>query len=213
VLYVVSHHVNPEGSLPLTALLAAAHERRAPVIVDAAAETNLQGYLRMGADLVAYSGQKAIGGPTSGLLVGKSAYVEMARAHMGGIGRAMKVSKEAAVGLLAALDLYSSRDEAAEWAAEHARVQRLAHLLGTIPGGRVDVVADETRPIERVRLQLGPDASLGAADLVRRLEAGNPSIRTRNHHVGQGIILFDPRTLKDGDEAIIAQAVRAALGL
>jgi L-seryl-tRNA(Ser) seleniumtransferase/D-glucosaminate-6-phosphate ammonia-lyase len=213
LLYVVSHHVNPEGSLPLSEVLDMAHERHAPVIVDAAAEMDLKVYVGLGAELVVYSGQKAIGGPTSGLLVGKSAYVEMARAQLGGIGRAMKVSKEATIGLLTALDLYTHRDEAAGQAEEQARVRRLVHLLGTIPGGRVDVVGDETRPIERVRLRLGTDAPLSAVELVQALEEGSPSIRTRNHHVGEGIILFDPRTLKDGEEATIAQAVRAALGL
>jgi uncharacterized pyridoxal phosphate-dependent enzyme len=213
VLYVVSHHTNPEGSLPLSDVLEIAHARHVPVIVDAAAEMDLRGYAAMGADLVAYSGQKAIGGPTSGLLIGMRPLIDSARAQMGGIGRAMKVSKEATLGLLTALVLYMQRDEASEQAAERARAGRLLDLLGPIPGATVDLVDDETRPIQRVRLHLGPGAPLTAPDLVRTLESGTPSIRTRNHHVAQGTILFDPRTIKDGEEPVIAHAVRAALGL
>lgn len=212
-MYVVSHHVNAEGSLPIETVVDEAHARGVPVIVDAAAEQDLRKYIRAGADLVIYSGQKAIGGPTSGVLVGTEMLVRAARAQTAGIGRAMKVSKEAIVGLVVALDVYGHRNEVAEQGILSDRAQRLATLLGPIPGGSVGIVGDETRPIPRVSLHLGPEASLSAADLVRVLEAGTPSIRTRNHQVAQGTILFDPRPLREGDEVIIAKHVRVALGL
>ncbi len=213
VLYVVSHHVNQEGSLPFETVIEQAHAHGVPVIVDAAAEMDLDKYIRAGGDLVIYSGQKAIGGPTSGVLVGTEALIGAARAQTMGIGRAMKVSKEAIIGLLTALDIYRHRNEAGDAAILSDRAQRLAALLGTIPGASVRVEVDETRPIPRVSLHLGPEAPISAADLVRVLEASTPSIRTRNHHVTQGTILFDPRPLREDEEVVIAKRVREALGL
>ena len=64
-----------------------------PLIVDAAAEEDLLVYYQDGADLVIYSGAKAIEGPTSGLVIGKHQYVEWVKQQSNGIGRAMKVGK------------------------------------------------------------------------------------------------------------------------
>lgn len=213
VMYVVSHHVNAEGSIDLGRVIEVAHKRGVPVIIDAAAEMDLTKFVEAGADLVIYSGQKAIGGPTSGVLVGRAGLIEAARAQTAGIGRAMKVSKEALVGLMVALRQYLAADHAAERRDQRHRMERLAEMLGEIPGGQVTIVGDETRPIPRVSLHLTDEAALSAPELIRVLEAGNPSIRTRNHHSGQGTILFDPRPLRAGDEEIIARTVRRALGL
>jgi D-glucosaminate-6-phosphate ammonia-lyase len=213
MLYVVSHHVEPKGNLPLQTVIEEAHAHRVPVIVDAAAEMELCKYVKIGADLVIYSGQKAIGGPTSGILVGANDLIQAAQAQTTGIGRAMKVSKEAIIGLITALEIYRNRDEKVEQAMLHQRAQRLIMLLGTIPGGKLTLVEDETRPILRVALHLSAEAPLSAADLVHVLEAGDPSIRTRNHHIAKGTVLFDLRTLRDGEEVLVAQRVREALGL
>ncbi|MCE9941995.1 SelA-like pyridoxal phosphate-dependent enzyme, partial [Serratia liquefaciens] len=76
------------------------------LIVDAAAEEDLLCYYQMGADLVVYSGAKAIEGPTSGLVIGKKQYVEWVKLQTGGIGRAMKVGKEGILGLTQAIESY-----------------------------------------------------------------------------------------------------------
>ncbi len=64
------------GTVPLREVCEIAHERRVPVIVDAAAElpprSNLRRFLAEGADLAVFSGGKAIGGPqASGILAGR----------------------------------------------------------------------------------------------------------------------------------------------
>ena len=65
LLYVQSHHAVQKGQVPLETVLAVAREHHIPVIVDAAAEEDLRHWPATGADLVIYSGGKAIGGPTS----------------------------------------------------------------------------------------------------------------------------------------------------
>lgn len=78
-----------------------------PLIVDAAAEEDLQCHYRMGADLhVIYSGAKAIEGPTSGLVIGKMQYVEWVKRQSMGIGRAMKEGKEGILGLTCAIEIH-----------------------------------------------------------------------------------------------------------
>lgn len=128
-------------------LVELAHQHGLPVIVDAAFAmppvTNLKSFIRRGADLVAYSGGKHLGGPqASGVLCGRkdlirSAWVQMvdmdvrggtwslqhwvdagwiSRSPRHGLGRSMKVSKESMIGLMVALQRYLERDHAAEYA-------------------------------------------------------------------------------------------------
>ena len=116
-----------------------------PLIVDAAAQLppkeNLKRFIAMGADLVAFSGGKALGGPqASGILAGKRDLVASAllqqldmdvapetwtppklvdRANLRGvphhgIGRGFKAGKEEIVGLLTALDRFVRADDAAD---------------------------------------------------------------------------------------------------
>ena len=78
VLFVAQAHSEP----PLHRIVEMAHRRRIPVIVDAAAQlppaSNLKRFIAEGADLVAFSGGKALGGPqASGILAG-----QIGRAHV-----------------------------------------------------------------------------------------------------------------------------------
>ncbi len=73
ILYIKSHHCVQKSMLNVAQAAEVARQHNLPLIVDAAAEEDLQCYYRMGADLVIYSGAKAIEGPTSGLVIGKNA--------------------------------------------------------------------------------------------------------------------------------------------
>lgn len=213
VLYVVSHHTSSHGMLSLPEVIAAAEARNVPVIVDAAAESDLKKYVKSGADLVVYSGHKAIGGPTSGVVVGREPLISYCRRQNRGIGRTMKVGKESIVGLLAALSIFveeaeQPRSEESE-PADAVRMQQLMAAIGSWPGVTMTVVRDRTRPIHRLQVHVDPDkARLGADEVVRRLEEGNPIIKTRNHQLEHGIIQIDPRTMEPGDDAAIARRLR-----
>jgi len=129
----------------LISLVELAHLHDLPEIVDGAFSMppveNLTALSKTGADLIAYSGGKHLGGPqASGILCGRadlirSAWVQMVdmdvragtwslqhwitngwitRPPRHGIGRSMKVSKEQMIGLMTALERYSSRDHHAE---------------------------------------------------------------------------------------------------
>lgn len=212
LFYCKSHHAVQKGMVALEELIAIGRRRGVPVVVDAAAEEDLRRYIGMGADLVIYSGGKAIGGPTSGFICGRRDLVAACAMQYAGIGRAMKVSKEAIAGLLTALDLYEKRDAAAAARRDRERMEWLAGELNRIPGLRARVIQDEAgREIYRASVEVLPGAGITAAELVRKLEDGDPAIYTRNHRLNLGIISIDPRPLRPGQEEIILARVREIL--
>ncbi|WP_369676007.1 PLP-dependent transferase, partial [Enterococcus faecium] len=83
-----------------------AKKHQIPLIVDAAAEEDLKKYVQMGADLVIYSGAKAIEGPSAGMVIGKKTYVSWVRMQSKGIGRSMKIGKENILGFVQAVEDY-----------------------------------------------------------------------------------------------------------
>ncbi len=135
-----------EGIVELPELVEIGRKHEIPVIVDAAAalppKSNLRHFIELGADLVVFSGGKAIGGPqASGILVGRSDLIEsVALQHQDmdvypetwtfrdtylnsqrlpgpphhGLGRPMKVGKEEVAGLVVALKAYLEADEEKE---------------------------------------------------------------------------------------------------
>ncbi len=166
------------GAVPLEEVVAIAHRHGLPVIVDAAGALpppeNLRRFAAAGADLVAYSGGKAIGGPqASGLLVGRADLIEsVALQHQDmdvypatwtwrerylasgrlpgpphhGLGRPMKVGKEEIVGLVVALRRYLALDHEAERRAQEAQLETIVAALEGLPGVRAHQLADDLAP-------------------------------------------------------------------
>lgn len=209
VLYVVSHHAVQDGMLTLKAVVEEARSRGIPVIVDAAAEVDLGAYVKAGADLVVYSGHKAIGGPTSGLIAGRRDLIEACRLQNQGIGRSMKIGKEGIIGLLTALDLYRRQGAGALEERTRTLAEALAGALSDVAGLTAGLAVDGTRPIWRVQLQLASGAA--AHRLIALLEAGDPVVKTRNHGADSGIINLDTRTLEAEQVPELAARIREAM--
>ena len=202
-LFVQSHHTVHKGMLALERCIALCQARDIPVLIDAAAEEDLTHFVRSGAALVTFSGGKAIGGPTSGIVAGRADLVEACRAQNAGIGRPMKVGKEALVGLWAAVSAYTQRDVAAEDRRNRGIVDEL--LAGFAPFARTERLVDEAgRGIERAAIVMDPAQ---AVRLVAFLTAGSPAIHTRGHLLESGIVAFDPRPLAAADVATIVARV------
>lgn len=207
-LYVQSHHTVMKGMLSLEQCVEICVMHEVPVLIDAAAEEDLIHFATCGADLVTFSGGKAIGGPTSGIVAGRRDLVEACRAQSQGIGRPMKVGKEGLLGLFAAVSAYMDRDIEAERTRCAAVVDRL--LAGFEGCGELRRIPDEAgRGIERAAILLAPPT---AADLVRFLESGTPPIHPRTHLVNTGVVAFDPRPLDEGDVDAVTGRVRQFFG-
>ena len=204
-LFIQSHHTVQKGMLSLERCIEICADPQVPVLIDAAAEEDLTRFTSSGADLVTFSGGKAIGGPTSGIVAGRTELVEACRAQSIGIGRPMKVGKEGLLGLLAAVAEYMGRDLKAERRRCSEIIDRL--LVGFEGCGVTRRLTDEAgRGIERAAIVID---SVAAAELVRFLQDGSPPIHPRTHLVNTGIVAFDPRPLQEADIPIVVERVRS----
>jgi D-glucosaminate-6-phosphate ammonia-lyase len=182
------------GSVPLEEVVAIGRRHGLPTIVDAAGGVppveNLRRFIAAGADLVAFSGGKAIGGPqASGILVGRADLIaSVALQHQDmdvypatwtwrdrylasgrllgpphhGLGRPMKVGKEEIVGLVVALRRFLARDHAAERRAQVAQLAWVVDALRGVPGVRATLLdeADSPRPYPTAALHID-EATVG----------------------------------------------------
>jgi L-seryl-tRNA(Ser) seleniumtransferase len=178
-----------------------------PAVTEALAE---------GADLACFSGDKLLGGPQAGVVLGRRELVSRLRRHP--IARAVRVDKLTVAALEAVLRLYAEghRGDVLSWrlldarpASLRTRARALAEVLpgasvepgeavaggGSIPGFAVPSVAVRL-PAER------------PADLAARLRIGNPPVFCR---VEEDSLLFDLRTVLPGEDDRVARAVRYAL--
>jgi len=205
--YVVSHHVVEYGLLDLKRFAEICHSRGVTVIVDAASEYDLQGFLAAGADIVLYSGHKFLGGPTSGIVAGKKTLVRNAYLQNIGIGRGMKVGKESIYGVMTALAAWESRDHAAIAARERGTLELWQKALQPFAGIIPEIRPDPTgNPLERLRVNVDAKlAHITAWDLADALSAGDPPIIVRDHEVEHHYFTLDPCNLHEGQEHIVAQ--------
>jgi len=223
-LAVVLSHNSLGHKVELEEMIAIAHQAGLPLILDAAAELppaeNLSRFVKMGADLVAFSGGKELRGPQcSGLLLGRTDLVEAAYANASPhnrFARIAKVGKEEILGLLTAVEIYLKRDHAAERREREATLDRVARRLRGIPTVHTEMIPN-LDPSHSPRLSVQWDeAKLGltVAAMVTRLREGDPSIvaadMTRFRPSWKGLGIF-ANQLRPNDEMIVATRVRALL--
>ena len=207
LLFVKSHHTVQKGMLSIEEMLDIAREYELPFIVDAAAEEDFQKYVKMGADIVIYSGTKALEGNTSGFICGKKKWMEACRAQYKGIGRSMKIGKEGMAGLITALRLYGKKTSDVEL--QIARSKRICELLNELAGLTCTIEKDESgRDIYRAKIAVDENITgMSALELARRLEANDPAIYLRKYYAAQGILYVDPRPLLDRQEEIVVKEI------
>jgi len=205
-MFVVSHHTVQSGMLPLAEFVAIAHAHGVPVIVDAASEYDLRGFLAAGADLALYSAHKFLGGPTGGIVAGRKALVRAAYMQNSGIGRGMKIGKEGMAGTIAALDAWERRDHAAIRAAEHAALLQWQAALTGHPGVTATITPDPTgNPLDRLQVRVDPTtARLTAWDLADRLASSPTPVIVRDIELEHGMFELDPCNLHAGEAKIVA---------
>ena len=186
-----------------------------------AAEPRIQDSLRAGTDLLACSGDKLLGGPQAGLLLGRTELVDKVMRHP--LARAVRIDKLTLAALTATLDLYLTQSlaELPIWNMLDASADAMAARALTWQrrlverGVEVEVVPAESTvgggslPGERLpttALAITPRSG-HAADLLRRLREHEPPVIGR---IEQERVLLDPRTvLPDEDDALL-DAVAAA---
>ena len=168
--------------------------------------------LAAGADLVCFSGDKLLGGPQAGILVGRAALIERVRRHP--LQRAMRADKltlAALEGTLAlALDPVRARAEIPvlhmidePLTSVRARAERLAEIVG----GEVEETVARAGGGALPLAEIPSFACAIEVALFDQLRAGDPPVVGI---VRDGRLLLDVRALADGEVAEVAAAVAAA---
>lgn len=241
----VAYMETPTTRPPLSEVCAIAHEHDVPVIVDAAAELpptdNLSAFVEQGADLVAFSGGKAIRGPqASGILAGREGLIRsVARQHLDmhaadpvweppetlvdveslpgvprqGIGRSMKVGKEEAVGLLAALDAFLEEDDDAVLREWHERAERIATDLDRVDAFDVTLAnGTKTDAVTTVVVTVDGDrTAVDALTLVGGLRRETPRVFVGADDLHRSQFTINPRCLTDQDAEFVVDRILAQL--
>jgi D-glucosaminate-6-phosphate ammonia-lyase len=229
-IYYLAH---PQSLPPLAEVAAVARDHGLPLLVDAAAQLppadNLRRFLEQGADLVAFSGGKAIGGPqASGILCGRADLIGSALLQMvdldvfpdmwrapeefaplrqlpglprHGVGRSCKVGKEEVVGLLVALERFVAGGEDRQSAAWRRTLDAIVVATGRVRGMHLHIL---DRPVPLLEVTVDDADALAA-----RLAMGTPSILCSLARRHEGVLLFSPVSLAPEHAQIIGERLRA----
>lgn len=216
----------PAGAIPLDRLLEISHRHGIPVIVDAAAmlppKENLTRFVKMGADMVAFSGGKGVRGPQStGILCGRKDLIEAAymssSPNHDGIGRSAKVCKEEIAGLITALELFVAMNQDAEIAQWRAKCERIATGLHGVPGIRLQVTDVQPQwdelALNYPRVVISFESSWTGPNedqLMRKLREGDPGVWVSRAGYYGGLAIV-PVNLQDGDEAFVVDRLKEIL--
>lgn len=227
------------AEVPLEDLVKLAHSKNLVLIDDVGAgalvdfsrfgfdkEPTLPESVASGADLITSSADKLIGGSQGGIILGRAGLIQAIRKNP--FARIVRVGKLTLAALEATLTLFLDEALALREVptlnmlcrppgniAEQA--ERIAQAIaGQLPGATVAVVdgfsqmgsgslPGQDLPTRLVAVQ---SDSIEAGELALRLRRRQPPVFARIH---QGQVLLDPRTLLDGEEPIVVQAIVGAL--
>ena len=175
--------------------------------------------LQSGASLVTMSGDKLLGGPQAGLILGRRDILDRIRGNP--LTRSYRVDKLTLAALEATLSIYRDPSRALQEIPALAQLtcgvdslrQRAERILAELSNPRVSVRASEasvgggafpTARIPSIALSVDGDAEL----VERRLRAGDPPVIAR---IADRRVVIDLRTIFPREDATIARAVAAAL--
>lgn len=221
-------------SVPLAELAGLAHANDLPLIEDLGSgalvplepygildEPFVQASMEAGADVITFSGDKLLGGPQAGIIIGKKRYIDVIKKHP--LARALRIDKLTLAALEATLRLYleARTDEipvvamlSAEPESLRVKADKLLAAAGEVPGARLEVVPTQGQvgggsvPTHLLpSWALAVEADMGADLFEERLRALEPPIVGR---IYKGRVLLDVRTLFEEEFAYIAASLREA---
>jgi D-glucosaminate-6-phosphate ammonia-lyase len=239
VLYVLTDDAQPA----LADVVRIAHKHHLPVLVDAAGElpprTNLRAIAASGADLVAFSGGKAIRGPqATGILCGRRELIASAALQMldmddhwelwdpppelidraklpgmprHGIGRGFKVAKEQIVALLVALRAFAGGEYDELVAGYQRNLKEIAAALADRPV-RCELLESDGERLPILKISID-ERMLGrnALEVCRRLRQGSPPCYVGHGELAHGVLVINPLHLNDVRTAELARRLREEL--
>ena len=226
-------------SVPLAPLAELAHRHRLPSIYDIGSgaifdptdfglgnEPTARNSVKGGADLVLFSGDKLVGGPQAGIIVGRRQYVQQIERHP--LMRAMRVDKLVLAALGATLQLHCDKETRIQqipiWSMIAATVNDLMRRAGAIVrqlASADEVVAEAVEStayvgggavprqgIASAAVRLRP-VSCSEGELARRLRTGSPKVVSR---IQSGALILDLRAVFPATDDELVAAVLSAVG-
>jgi L-seryl-tRNA(Ser) seleniumtransferase len=212
-----------DGKIKRAEWVELARRHKVPALLDAAADVppveRLSEYVKMGFDLVAFSGGKALRGPNNtGLLLGRKPLIEAAKLntnpHCGTIGRMMKVGKEDMVALLAAVERFVRLDHKAEWREWERRLGVIEQAVKEVPTVQCErIVPEIANHVPHVQITWDEKrVAITREQLTKGLSEGEPSIVIgRVGGTGDKGVLISVFMLQEGEEQIVAGRLQALL--
>lgn len=187
-------------------------------------EPRVQDSIAAGADLVTFSGDKMLGGPQAGIIVGRKDLISYIRSNQ--LARTLRIDKFTLAALESTLRLFLDEETAireipvwrmltASSESLHSRAKNLATRFAEIFGAeKVDVIPGISRvgggalPMAELSTYLVAvrlTAEDGSPELfVEKLRHGNPPVILR---LQQDSLLFDPRTIFEDQEDVLIERV------
>jgi L-seryl-tRNA(Ser) seleniumtransferase len=196
-------------------------------IYGAGNEPTVQQAVDSGVDVLTFSGDKLLGGPQAGMILGKKVYLDPIRSNP--LARAVRIDKLTLAALDATFSQYLDKDKAIKeiptlWMLTQplSEIERKADLLAAgikdlSSAGLAVTVQDDTSQSGGGALPMGifPTRTvcirhdrLSANQIESRLRLGKPHIITR---IKEGLVVFDPRTLNDEEIRKIIEAIKKLL--
>ena len=222
MIYVNSDRDSATGQpLSLEVISEIAKKKNIPVLVDAAAEdlTIPCVHLERGATVVAYSGGKAICGPQcAGLLIGDkdllmSAWQASSPHH--GPGRDNKVGKEEMLGMLAAVEAWTTRDHKQEWATWLSWLDEISKKIKKVEGLTTEITQPSglSNRTPRLTISWNPDTlHITGDEIAEKVARTKPRIA-----IGSGTrdemtsINITPSQMRPGNAKIVANRLHEIL--
>ena len=210
---------------PLEQVSTIAKKHKVPVLVDAAAEdlTVPNVHLQKGADIVAYSGGKAMCGPQcAGLLIGNkdilmSAWQASSPHH--GPGRDNKVGREEMIGMLAAVEAWVTMDHKEQWSKWLELLGRISKAVAKVEGvtAQVDEPTELSNHSPTLNIKWDADKlHITGEEVAEELGKTKPRIAlgsggAKVGETGETSIDITSGQLQAGEEKVVAERVREIL--
>ncbi|RQG99185.1 aminotransferase class V-fold PLP-dependent enzyme [Natrarchaeobius oligotrophus] len=240
----VGYVQKPYTEPPLEVVAEIAHDHDVPVIVDAAAELppaeNLTRFVEEGADLVVFSGGKAIRGPqTTGVVAGRRDLVrsialqnlDMHAAHdvwrlpeelvdpdeidgvpRQGIGRSLKVGKEELAGIIVALESFLEEDYDAIREEWRRDAEHIVEAIDPIQGVDATLDGSDVSVASEIVVRVDPNvAARSATELVGALRSEIPRVFVGADRLDDDVVTINPMCLEDGDREYVVDRIESYL--
>ena len=206
----------PKGQIKRQEFVEIAKRAGIPSLIDAAADVppaeNLSAFIKMGFDLVAFSGGKGLRGPQcSGLLLGRRDLIQAGllngSPNSDTVARTAKVGKEEIVGLLTTVELYMKRDHRSEWQEWEQRVKYIADELSQIRTVQTErFIPEIANQVPHLAVKWDAKAlRLSRESFEKELREGEPRIETRPGITEEGRLEIGVWMLHPGEHQIVAR--------